>query len=541
MSYTLASASALTCIVVLYLVYQRFQRRISISHVRGPSSSSWLYGNWIEFLEAPAGEVDFRWSEQFGSIVRIKAPLGEDRLMITDPKAIQYVYHTASYRFPKPTGRSAIIRSLFGPGLTVMEGHDHKRARKIMLPGFGGPESRSFLPVFIGAAGKLAQKWQDLIASDAQQMTVVSIPWWISRATLDAIGEAAFDYQFGALDNTGNALADMYTNLFFDVFGLPTKSSILSLGIADEIPLSVINFLFRYFPPRRMAHIFETNKFSTSVARKLVEDKTAALLEGRSRRDIFSLLVKANHSEKKETGLEEKEVLAQMNTIILAGHETTANSLTFAFFELCKQPEIQKRLRAEIRAMEKTSDYTASDFDNMPYLTAVVKETLRVHPIFYNTFRVAGGDEVLPLLNPLTLDTGEVLTELPIPKGTKIITSVAAYNRNKAIFGEDADVFNPDRWLRADAPQSKVSLGVYGNLFTFVGGARSCIGWKFAVLEMHAFLVELVGKFEFEFISSTSVNDFRREASQLMTPTIESEREKGSQLSLRIRAARNEA
>ncbi len=58
---------------------------------------------------------------------------------------------------------------------------------------------------------------------------------------------------------------------------------------------------------------------------------------------------------------------------------------------------------------------------------------------------------------------------------------------------------------------------------------------------MHAFLVELVGKFEFEFISSTSVNDFRREASQLMTPTIESEREKGSQLSLRIRAARNEA
>ncbi|KAF9024038.1 cytochrome P450 [Hymenopellis radicata] len=525
--YALTFASAFACVVALYLVYKRFQRRISISHVRGPPSFSWLYGNWIEFLEAPAGEADFRWQEQFGGVVRVKAPLGEDRLMITDPKAIQYVYHTASYRFPKPTGRSAIIRALFGPGLTVIEGHDHKRTRKIMLPGFGGPESRSFLPVFSGAAGKLAQKWQDLIASDAQQMTVVSIPWWISRATLDAIGEVR------ALDNTGNALADMYTNLFFDVFGLPTKSSILGLGIVDEIPLAVVNFLFKYFPPRRMAHLFETNKLSTSVARKLVEEKTAALLEGKSRRDIFSLLVKANHSEKPETRLEEKEVLGQMNTIILAGHETTANSLTFAFFEICKQPEIQKRLRAEIRAMGKT-DYTSSDFDNMPYLTAVVKETLRVHPIFYNTFRVAGGDEVLPLLDPLTLDTGEVLNELPIAKGTKIIT-------NKAIFGEDADVFNPDRWLRADSPKSKVSLGVYGNLFTFVGGARSCIGWRFAVLEMHAFLVELVGKFEFEFISSASVNDFRREASQLMTPTLESEREKGSQLSLRIRAARNEA
>ncbi len=100
-----------------------------------------------------------------------------------------------------------------------------------------------------------------------------------------------------------------------------------------------------------------------------------------------------------ETGLEEEEVLAQMkyvfhdptiqsllkrrsSTIILACHETTANSLTFALFELYKQPEIQKRLRAEIRGRGKTSDYTASDFDNMPYLTAVVK----VSPGNYCTF-----------------------------------------------------------------------------------------------------------------------------------------------------------
>ncbi|KAF8902467.1 cytochrome P450 [Mucidula mucida] len=449
----MTSVSAFACLLVLYLVYRRFPKRISISQVRGPPCSSWLFGNWIEFLQAPAGELDFRCSEQFGGIVRINAPLG---FLGRPPHDHGSEGHSiclshGELPIPKLTGRSAIIRSLFGPGLTVMEGHDHKRARKIMLPGFGGPESRSFLPVFIGAAGKLAQKWQDLIASDAQQMTVVSIPWWISRATLDAIGEAAFDYHFGALDNTGNALADMYTNLFFDVFGLPTKSSILSLGIADEIPPSVVNFLFRYFPPRRMAHIFETNKLS--VARKLVEDKTAALWKAEVAGTYF--LSWANHSEKMETGLEEKEVLAQMNTIILAGHETTANSLTFALFELYKQPEIQKRLRAEIRGMGKTSDYTASDFDNMLYLTAVVKETL-VHSIFCNTFRVAGGDEVLPLLNPLTLDTGEVLTELPIPKGTKIITSIAAYNRHKAIFGEDADVLNPDQ---------QGFFGVYGNMY----------------------------------------------------------------------------
>ncbi|KAF9024023.1 cytochrome P450 [Hymenopellis radicata] len=545
-------------IILAVVLYLRFRRRISIAHVRGPPSPSWLYGNWLELFDCPAAETDFRWQDQYGGVVRVRAPLGEDRLFITDPKAIQYIYHTANYRFPKPTGRQAIMRSVFGPGLTTSEGDDHRRARKIMLPGFNGPEARTYLPIFFGAAERLTHKWEDLIASETQQTAVVSIPWWVSRAALDAIGEAAFDYQFGALDNSCNELVDMYTNLFFNVFGIPTTGSILTVGIVDKLAPAVVNFFLKYLPPRRLSHAFEALKISTAVSKKLVEEKTAALLEDKGRRDIFSLLVKANNSEDPETRLEEKELLAQMHTIIVAGHETTANTLSFTLFEMCKEPQIQHRLRAEIRAMGKPTDYTSSDFDNMPYLTAVVKETLRFHPIIYNTFRVPECDEVVPLLDPITLDTGEVLTEVPIAKGTKIITSVAAYNRNKAIFGHDADVFNPDRWLRDDRPTSKVSLGVYANLygaglpftrtfhhsnlfgrFTFAGGSRSCIGWRFAVLELHAFLVQLVGKFEFEFAEAADANDFRREACNLMTPTLASDRTKGSQLPMRIRMARN--
>ncbi|KAF9024029.1 cytochrome P450 [Hymenopellis radicata] len=532
----LAFASA----ALLYLIYKRFRRRITISHVRGPPVASWLYGNWLELLDCPAAETDFRWQAEFGGIVRVKAPLGEDRLLITDPKAIQFIYHTASYRFPKPPGRQCMARTLFGPGLTVIEGDDHRRARKVMLPGFGGPESRAYLPIFFGAAGKLGQKWQDLITAEADQTAVVSVPWWMSRATLDAIGEAAFDYQFGALDDAQNVLSKIYTNLFFNMFGLPTKGSILSFGIVDQIPTWVVGLIMKYLPPRRLSPSFKASNVSTAVSKKLVDEKMAALLADKGRRDVMSLLVKANNSENPTTRLEENELVAQMNTIILAGHETTANTLSFVFYELCKQPEIQHRLRAEIRSMGQKTDYTASDFDNMPYLTAVVKETLRFHPVIYNTFRVAIGDEVLPLLDPITTDAGQVLTELPIPKGTKIVTSIAAYNRNKAIFGDDAHVFNPDRWLRAKPPKSPVSLGVYGNLFTFVGGARSCIGWRFAVLELHAFLVELVGKFEFEFAEPGIAGDFRREACTIMTPTLRSEREKGSQLPVRVSIARSE-
>lgn len=93
-------------------------------------------------------------------------------------------------------------------------------------------------------------------------------------------------------------------------------------------------------------------------------------------------------------------------------------------------------------------DFAAADFETLPYLTAVVKvcellssrnvrlclmfltkETLRFHPIAFNLSRIAGGNNVLPLLYPITTQTGEVLTELPIPKGLHITTSIAAYNR----------------------------------------------------------------------------------------------------------------
>ncbi|KAF8897018.1 cytochrome P450 [Mucidula mucida] len=435
------------------------------------------------------------------------------------------------------SGRRLITRALVGPGLSTVEGADHRRARKIMMPGFGAPEARTYLPIFFGAAGKVTRKWQDLIAADASQTTVVSLPWWVARATLDAIGEAAFDYEFGALDDSQNALAEKYNNLMFNMHGLPTKSSILSVGIMEQIPMAVVGFILKYLPPRRMALARGAGELSTEVSKTLVEQKTAELLADKGRRDVMSLLVKANHSENPKTRLEEKELIAQMNTIILAGHETTANTLSFATYELCKQPEIQRRIRTEVRSMGKTgADFTAADFDNMPYLTAVVKEVLRFHPIVYNTGRVAIGDEVLPLLDPITTDTGEVLTELPIPKGTKIITSIAAYNRHKTIFGDDAHVFNPDRWLRNDLPKNSVPLGVYGNLFTFIGGARACLGWRFAVLELQAFVVELFSKFEFKFAGT--VDDLRREAcNNLMVPTLESTRAKGSQLPVRIRMA----
>ncbi|KAK0213325.1 cytochrome P450 [Desarmillaria ectypa] len=524
-----------------YLVYKRL-KRISIENVPGPQWTSWLYGNLPELLKGEAGEVDFKWQDQYGDIVRVRAALGEDRLLVSDPKALQYMYQTSGYRFIRPPGRKELGRLLNGTGILFAEGDDHKRHRKVLLPGFGGPEAKFYVPVFFTHAGKMTSKWKELISTTDEQSIVIDIPFWTSRATLDAIGEAlaAFDYQFGALNNSAKPLTIAYTNALFDTFAVATDNSTLSLCLMEWLPRWVVRFIVEKAPIKRLEHIRISHDLTRQVAKQLLNEKYEALAADKPKRDIMSLLVKANISENPKMRLDEEELLGQMSTIMFAGHETTANTLSWTFLELARHPEVQDRLRAEIREKERVvfvrgdTEFSVQDLDSMPYLTAVVKEALRFHPIVYNTARMAAEEDVLPLSKPVTLTTGEVVQEIPIPKGMSIIASIAGYNRNKSVWGEDAHVFDPARWFRGSMSK-EVPVGVYGNLFSFGGGLRSCIGWRFAVLELHAFIIEVVNNFEFSLNKESQ--RIRREACGVMAPTVEGEVEKGSQLPLRVAVA----
>jgi len=329
-----------------------------------------------------------------------------------------------------------------------------------------------------------------------------------------------------------------------ELFGLPSKASLVFLRIGQYMPDGLLTFLLQHGKSPRLQRARLTNTLSRNVAKDLVQQKSQAILEGESNKDVMSLIVKGNASENPETRLSDDEMLAQMQIMILAGHETTANSLSWTALELCKHPEIQTKLRNEIRAMERKirergdSGFTAQDFEAMPYMNAVVKESLRFHPVVPNIHRQATKDDVLPLSKPIISTTGELLHELPIPKGTKIMASIAGYNRNTDIFGEDPHVFNPDRWLNSSEGKKGTSVGVYANLFTFSGGLRACIGWRFAVLELQAFLVEIISNFELSL--DVPMEKIRREACTVMVPTIEGQVEKGSQLPVRIKPASRE-
>ncbi|KAG7095748.1 hypothetical protein E1B28_006458 [Marasmius oreades] len=431
-----------------------------------------------------------------------------------------------------------------GPSVVYAEGDDHRRQRRIMAPGFGTPQAKALVPIFSAVASSVTNKWKDLLSISNDRSEVFNIPAWISRATLDAIGLAGFDYDFGAMDNDDNRLAKVYKNLFADLFAAPTNGMFMVGTLISILPAKVAQWFLEYNPSARLARARVVREVSQDVARNLVSAKINEIANMEGGKDVMSLMIKANLSENARSRLSEKELLAQMQVLFIAGHETTANTLSWTLLELSRRPELQTKLRQEIHtkerelAREERTEFTAEDFESLPYLSAVVKESLRYHPVALHIAKMAIDNDCIPLSNPITTTDGKQIDQITVSKGQIVFLSIPAYNRNKAVFGEDAHVFRPERWLQKSEGMGSTSVGVYANLLTFSGGVRSCIGWRFAVHELQAFLVEMVRNFEFSL--TPECERIRREACGVMVPTLAGELAKGVQCPLKVRCARRD-
>ncbi|KAK7032242.1 hypothetical protein VNI00_013200 [Paramarasmius palmivorus] len=526
------TGTKLLILAAALFLYWRSRRKSPISRIRGPKSKSWLVGNLEELLQPQAGEADFKWQSLYGGIVRYGGTFGDERLFVADPKAIQHILHAPNYRWERTVELRQRTALLSGPGITAVTGDDHRRQRRVMQPSFGAPASRELVPIFSSAAVALTNAMKDSIVQSDSESKVFNISKYVSRATLDAIGHAGFDYHFGAMENADNRLAAAYNNLFADAFASPTKAALVSMALPTLLPFKLLEFMLHRSNNDRAKRIRLIRDVSRDVARQLLKEKAGDIDQGKGNKDVMSLLVKANLSENEKHRLSDEELLSQMTTIFTAGHETTSNSISWTLVELSRRPEIQNRLREEILAKKRelaangntTGTFVAEDFDTLPYLNAVLKESLRYSPVIPQIQRVANEDDVIPLSEPIVTSDGKYINEVPIHKGQKVVISINGYNRNKNVFGEDAQEFNPDRWLNSTSTNSGSSVGVYANLATFAGGHRGCIGWRFAILEMQAFLVELISNFEFSATAESS--RIRREAAGVMIPTLEGELEK---------------
>lgn len=466
--------------------------------------------------------------------------MGNDKLVIYDPKALQYVLNTAAYDFPKPGWLRAFIKTIVGPDIIWSEGDTHKRHRKVMLPAFGYAEARALFPVFRSVGETLCNKWQEIIEDCSDNNgAVIDVHDWLSRATLDAISDAAFEMRLGLMDNQENELGEVYKN--FNAESTPASRRLVN-AVLDFIPASLISPVFNILPLKQVVILQEHKKRADRVARELLSQKMEELREGKGKRDVFSLLVKANESMQPERRMTEEEILAQMSTIFVAGHDTTASTLTWVLWLLASHVEAQSRIRDEIRQAQSAGrargehQLQLNDIENMVFLQAFLKETLRLYPIVFQTSRVASKDTVLPLSRDIETVDGQTVREIHVPAGAEIIVAIGSYNRDKSIWGEDGDVFNPDRWLEGGAATKQSgSVGVVGNLLSFSSGSRACLGWRFAMVKMQSFIVELIDRFDLR--PQHPKQRVRQWGDNLTSPLVDGEEHKGAELHLIVSLA----
>ncbi|KAK0455291.1 cytochrome P450 [Desarmillaria tabescens] len=473
-----------------------WKRRSVTQRIRGPPRPSWLLGHEV-FLRSRqhVGDLEMEWYRQYGTVYRTGGCFGQDVLFVADPKALQYIFHSSGYRFPKTRDTYRINEALTGRGIVTAEGNIHQRQRRILGPAFTASQLRLFLTVFQASAMKLTEKINEHIG-DGKEVNVLQ---WTSKAALDIIGITSFRYKFNSLDGAQTELMTALNNLFGESLLWPTTWEILFTALWRVLPEWVLLLLER-LPSRDAMRLKRFKDVATKVSRPIFEKQLSEVANDANpaEKDIVNVLAMSYLADDMKKRMSDIEIDSQLATFISAGHDTTANTMAWLLYELSRHPEDQAKVRKEISIAKAKAPgaLTSSDYDSMPWLNAVIKEVLRCHPLLHGLFREPAQDDVLPLAQPIVTSDGQSSSEVPISKGQVIFASVYTYNHLPSVWGDDAAEWNPRRFLE-DRGIKQESLGVYANLLTFSAGIRGCLGWRFAVMELQSVVTELLRNFEF--------------------------------------------
>ncbi|KAJ7115348.1 cytochrome P450 [Mycena epipterygia] len=484
-------AVTLLCYVlfhVVQIVYRNFTS--PLRHVGGPRNPSFIVGNFKEMADPKLAD---KWRSEFGRNFRFKGLFSISELHTSDIKALNHIVTNSAIYQRAPTNR-ANSRRLVGNGILGVDMDEHKRHRRIMNPAFGVAQIRVVTEVFVEKAVQLRDMWAREVAQENGPIEVLS---YLRRMTLDVIGQAGFNYQFDALGSNGK------TNELNQVFTQLMHSPHANVYAAFRLSQSIVPILKLLPMPGNQILVDARNKMH-SIGAQLVSKSKASIQasEGEktlsSRRDLLSVLLKANMATNtpENQRLSETEVIAQIPTFFLAGHETTSSAAAWALHALSLNTAAQTKLREELLTIS-TDNPTMDELNSLPYLDMVIRETMRVHSPVVFTQRMAMKDDVLPLAKPYIDKAGKSHDSLLIPKGQMIHIPILAVNTDKEIWGNDANEFIPERWEKLPEAVSDIP-SVWANLFTFFAGPNNCIGFRFALVEMKALLFTLIRAFEFE-------------------------------------------
>ncbi|KAF5347375.1 hypothetical protein D9758_011286 [Tetrapyrgos nigripes] len=460
----------------------RFRRHLQ--GIKRPLGASWLWGHEREVWEQSAGVAYANWMSLLQTdVFKIKGALRKpDILVVADPLAVTYIMQKRIYDYPHSEVVRPRIARLLGKSLGWVEGEsEHKRMRHLVAPALSNDAIKKGVHKVFSAAETLEDNLQKHINAHGGA-SVISVCDWVNQATIDVIGKFGFDHNFeGGRSEDAQKILNSWRNMA--IMGI-SERGFLALMLLRRFPI------LNYLPLKALKAQGDVRmNIHSGVAKEIIRRSQGGSTDGN---DLLSRLINAHEESKIST----EELMDHISMFIMAGSETTSQTLGYALWELAKNHVVQDKLRAEITSMP--SDLSYEDIQSatkLPYLDAVTRETLRFHPAAPYMERVSLKVDALPLRQPLTTSTGEILNEVTVEKGQTIIIPIHAMSRQDSVWG-DGSTYRPERWLEGLPFADKLPSG-WSHLLAFSDGPRNCIGFRLAIFQFKVILAGLIRKFEF--------------------------------------------
>jgi cytochrome P450 len=384
------------------------------------------------------------YARDYGDVAFFKLA-GERCYLINDPALIKDVLVTHQRNFTKSRGLER-AKKLLGNGLLTAEGQTHLRHRRLLQPAFHRDRIAGYAQVMIDYAAGMSGRWQHGATLDiAREMM---------RVTLSIAGKTLFgtDVESEA-DEVGAAVTDVLKSFWLNV--LP------GADLLEKLPI----------PALRRAHA--SRQRLDALIYKMIADRRAS---GADHGDLLSMLIAAQEDD--GGGLTDEEVRDEAITILLAGHETTANALMWTLYLLSQNAEASRRLHDELDRLLGGHLPAPGDYQQLVYTRRVVTEAMRLYPPAW----VIGRRAI----------AAYPLADYVVPPRAIVFMSPYVMHRDGRFY-PDPLCFHPDRWT----PEFEAALPKFA-YFPFGGGARQCIGEQFAWMEGVLVLATIASRWRLE-------------------------------------------
>ena len=422
----------------------------SISTLQGPPPD-FFGGNLISFRRDVLA-FSMNNLHNYGDLVPLKF-FNFDAYQVNHPDLIGEIL-TKRYRaWRKSFVYKFILADYIGDGLLISDGDFWRKQRKLMQPAFHTQRIQAYADTMVDYTQQLLDEWQGGETRDVSH-EMMQLTLWI-------VGKTLFDTD---LRGASSLIEPALDDLLHDV----SSESRAVIRLPRWIPT-----------PLRMRKK-RVNQQLDEVVKPLIEERRRT---GKDTGDLLSMLVLSK--DENGEGMSDQQVRDEAVTLVLAGHETTANALTWTFYLLSQHPEIEEKLLDELDNVLDGRTPSLEDIRKLSYTDMVLKESMRLYPPAWNIGRMPHEDTEL--------------AGIPIKQYSPMFIPIYAVHRDERWYPEP-EKFNPERWTA----ESEAKLPKYAYM-PFGGGPRICIGNAFAMMEAVLILSSIVQKYRLRLVPNHPV------------------------------------